>query len=102
MTKKELQQELDKLNDKATLYDFLELVIPKLNLMDLELINKNIIQKYLYEFINKEITIKAIYKEQLLQTHMYISGNMYLDEEFAKQMRPKQMENIAKVLNLEE
>ena len=70
--------------------------------MELEYINVHIIQLILNSKILTQNHIKNLYKEQLIQTEMYLSGNMYLDEEFAKQMRHKQMKNIAKVLNLEE
>ena len=37
-------------------------------------------------------------EEQLCMTAMYLKGEMYRDEEYAKQMLPRQIQNIEEVL----
>lgn len=98
MTKKEIQQELDKLSEGATLEEFLLAILSKIDLVDLSLINVNIIQVILNRKILNQNHIKNLYKEQLIQTEMYLSGNMYTNEKTQKEMLPKQLQNIHKVL----
>ena len=98
MNKAELQKELDSLSENATLYEFLSSVLPKIDLMELEFINVHIIQVILNRKIINQNHIKNLYKEQLIQTEMYLSGNMYTNEKTQKEMLPKQLQNIHKVL----
>ena len=98
MTKKEIQQELDKLSEGAILEEFLLAILSKIDLVDLSLINVHIIQVILNRKILNQNHIKNLYKKQLIQTEMYLSGNMYTNEKTQKEMLPKQLQNIHKVL----
>ena len=44
---------------------------------------------------------RMILEKQLCMTAMYLKGEMYTDEEYAKQMLPRQIQNIEEVLENE-
>lgn len=45
---------------------------------------------------------RMVLTQQLKQTSMYLKGEMYKDEEYAKQMLSRQIENIDEVLKQDE
>lgn len=49
----------------------------------------------------KDKSKRMILEKQLKQTSMYLKGEMYEDEEYAKQMLPRQIKNIDEVLKNE-
>lgn len=52
----------------------------------------------LKELAWKDKSKRMILEQQLKMTGMYLKGEMYKDEEYAKQMLPKQIQNIDEVL----
>ena len=46
----------------------------------------------------KDKSKRRILEKQLKQTSMYLKGEMYEDEKYAKQMLPRQIKNIEEVL----
>lgn len=98
MNVKEFKEFLNQYNDNYMvihiIYDYLNTIatpfeIKKITEYSVETLVK-IMNKYFYKSAN--------YKEQLSMTNMYLKGEMYKDEEYARQMLPKQIQNIEEVL----